>query len=133
MPSAAPHMNDFTHTMMKTCEDMSQMLSDYADAASRSSAAALQGFEEMTRNVGSLMHESVARSVSASKTIMNAKTAQEAADTQAEFLKDCFDSAVAGGSKISEISLHAVKGAIDPLSQHANEAMGAIMKKAKAA
>ena len=133
MNPALTDMNDFAHNLIKACEDMNAMMSSYLGAATRSSAASWQGLEDLAKNVGGFMNESLARSVSASKTIMSAKTPQEAADTHAEFLKDCFDGMVAGGGKLSEISLRAAKSAMEPLSQHTNEAMGAMMKKAKIA
>ena len=133
MISPANDANDFTQTMMKACEDANAMMSSYVSATTKSSAAALQGFEDMTRNMSGFMQESMARSVSACKAMMSAKSPQEAADTHAEFLKDCFDGIVAGGSKISEISLRTAKGAIDPIAQHTNETVGAVMKKAKVA
>jgi phasin family protein len=126
-------MNELTNSFSKACEDANAFITSYMGAATKSSAAAWQGFEAMARNMNEMIQDQVTRSVSISKTLMTAKSPQEAADTHAEYMKDCFDNLVAGGSKISEISLHTAKGAIDPLSQHANEAMGAIMKKAKAA
>jgi phasin family protein len=133
MTSPANDANDFTQTVMKACEDVNSMMTSYVSAAAKSNAATLQGIEDMTRNMSSFMQESIARSVSACKAMMTAKSPQEAADTHSEFLKDCFDGMVAGGSKMSEISLRVAKGAIDPLAQHTNEAVGAVMKKARVA
>jgi len=132
--SAFPNdMNDFSSSIAKACEDASALMTGYVNAATKANAAALQGFEDMTRNVTGFMQDSMTRAASACQTIMSAKSPQEAADTQAEFMKDCFDNLVASSSKISEISLHTAKGAIDPLTQHANDAMGAAMKKAQRA
>jgi len=125
-------MNGFTGVFTKACEDANALMTGYIGAATKSAAATLQGVEDITRSVTDLMQESFARTIGASKTIMAAKSPQEAADTHAEFMKDSFDNIVASGSKLSEISLHTTKGAIDPLAQHANEAMGSVMKKAKA-
>ncbi len=124
-------VNDFTANFTKACQDSNAWFNSYVSAATKSSAAAWQGFESLTRNVSELVQDTVAHSVDISKSLLSAKSPQEAADTHAEYMKDSFDRLISGGSKISEISLHAAKNAIDPLSQHANEAMGAMMKKAK--
>ena len=133
MTAAANDAHDFSQHMIKACEDVNALMSSYIGAANKSNAATLQGIEDMTKNMSALLQETYNRSVSACKTILSAKSPQEAADTHTEFMKDCFDNLVAGGSKLSEISLRATKGAIDPLAQHANESMNTIMKKASAA
>jgi len=126
-------MTDLTTGLTKTCEEANAMMASYISAATKSSAAAWQGIEDLTRDMGSLVQESLARTVNACTALAAVKSPQEAADTHAGFLKDSFDSVIVGGTKISEISLRTAKSAIDPLAQHANDAMGAIMKKAKSA
>ena len=125
-------VNELTSSLSKACEDASTMMASYASAAQKSNAALLQGISDMATNMNGMAQESFNRTVSVSKTILAAKTPQEAADTHAEFMKDCFDGLVAGSHKISELSLHLAKSAMDPLAAHANDAMGAVMKKAKA-
>jgi phasin family protein len=133
MMSPPNNMNDLTSSLTKACEEANALMASYVSAATRSNAAAWQGFEDMTRDMSSLMQETLARAVSACTTLASAKSPQEAADTHADFLKESFDRVVAGSSKISEISMRTAKSAIDPLAQHANDAMGTIMKKAKTA
>jgi len=135
MPSATNNMNvnDLTRTFTKALEDMNTLMSSYVSAATKSNAAAWQGIEDLTRNMGGLVQDTVTRTISAYSTLASAKSPQEAAETHSDFLKDSFDSVIAGGSKLSEISMRTAQGAIEPLAQHTNETMGAVMKKAKSA
>lgn len=125
--------NSFTTSFMTACEDLHKLTSGTIAAATKSSAAAWQGIDDVNNNWSSLIKESVARSVSAYSALVAAKSPQEAADTHAEFVKDYFDGLVAGSGKLSEITLRATKGAIDPIAQHTNESVNAIIKKDKAA
>jgi phasin family protein len=131
--NAQANMNDITTTLTKVCEEANAMVASYVNAATRSNAAAWQGFEDMTRNMGALVQETFAHTVNVCSTIATAKSPQEAAGTHADYIKETFDRAVAGSNKLSEISMRTAQSAIDPLAQHANDAMGTIMKKAKSA
>jgi phasin family protein len=102
-------------------------------AAMKSNAAARQGIEDAMRSMGGMMQEQMTRAATACAGMMAAKSPQEAADMQAEFVKGCVDSMVAGSGKISEISMRTAQSAMDPLAQQTNEAVAAMMKKAKAA
>lgn len=131
MTFAANDANKFTENLTQAYEQVNAATSAYVNAATKSSTAAWQGIEEMTRDMGGTMQESYARAVSAIKSIMSAKTPQEAAETQAEFMKDCFDGMIANSSKLAEMSMRLAKNTFDPLSQHANDTMTTVMKKAK--
>ncbi|MDR3450075.1 MAG: phasin family protein [Alphaproteobacteria bacterium] len=130
MTSPANDSNDITKSITSGCEAMNSMLSNYVNAATQSQSITWQGIDDIAKNMNSLMQETYARAISACKTIMSAKSPQEAAESQSEFFKDCFDGIVASHGKMSEISLRTAKGAIEPLTQHANDAMGSLMKKA---
>jgi phasin family protein len=132
MTASAHIPHDFTNTLTKACEEMNNLTANFIGAATKSNAAAWQGLEDLARNMGGIMQESLTRSVHAYTAMTGVKSPQEAAETHADFLKDSFDSAMATSGKLSEISLRTAQSAIQPLTQHANEAMGAIMKKAKA-
>ncbi|MDR3423579.1 MAG: phasin family protein [Alphaproteobacteria bacterium] len=124
-------INDIPATVTKAFEDINAAVSTYISAVTKSSAALWQGIEEITRSVSGLSQESFARAVNAYTSMTSAKTPQEAIETHTDFVKDSIDSAIAGGSKVSEISVRAAQDAINPLAEHANEAINCAMKKAK--
>jgi len=131
MAFAANDTSKFAETLTSTVEQANAMTTAYVNAATKSSTAAWQGIEELTRDVTATLQDSYARSVSAFKTMLSAKSPQEAADTHAEFLKDCFDGVVASSGKLSETSMRIAKGTMEPLTQHANDTVAAVMKKVK--
>jgi phasin family protein len=133
MPALNNPANDLAFTLTKACEDMKTMTESYVSATAKSNAAAMQGVEDLTRNLGALTQETFTRMLAAFTTMASAKSPQEAAETHADFLKDSFDQLIAGGTKLSELSIRTTQSAIDPLAQHANDAMGNLMKKAKTA
>ncbi len=133
MSASANIPHDFTNTLSQACEEMNALTANFIGAATKSNAAAWQGLEDLTRNMGGIMQETLARSANAYTAMAGVKSPQEAAETHADFLKESFDSAMATSGKLSEISLRAAQSAIQPLTQHANEAMGAIMKKTNSA
>lgn len=126
-------MNDIPANVSKAFEDINLAVSNYVSAVTKSSAALWQGIEEITRSVGGLSQENLARCVSACTTLASAKSPQEALSTQTEFVKESIDSAIASGSKVSELSVRVAKDAMSPLTQHANETISTVMNKVKQA
>jgi phasin family protein len=126
-----PGFNEIPANVSKAFEDINAAVSNYVSAVTKSSAALWQGIEEITRSVGGLTQESLARVVSAYTTIAAAKTPQEAISTHTDFVKESFDNAVANSSKVSEISVRTAQETFSPLTQHANEAISAVINKAK--
>ena len=123
--------NDIPNNVSKAFEDINAAMSNYVNALTKSSAAMWQGIEEITRSVSGLSQESFARAVSAYTTMASAKTPQEAMSTHTDFVKDSIESAVTNGSKVSEISARTAQEAFNPLTQHANEAISAVLNKNK--
>ena len=126
-------MEKATQGMMKACQDMGGLARDQLDATMKSASAMTKGFDEIARNAGTLIQESLNRTVTAGKTIMGAKSVQEVMNTQNEFIKDCFDCWVAGTGKISEISARMTQDVVGPMAEHTNNAMNKIAQKTRAA
>jgi len=124
-------LNDIPENVTKAFENINSVISDYIAAVTKSNTALWQGVEEIMRSVGGMSQESFARAVSAYNTLTSAKTPQDVIGTQTDFVRDSIDNAVAGGNKVSEISVRVAKEAIAPLAQHANETINAAMNKIK--
>lgn len=125
---AQQQMEQVTKGLMQACEDMGSMTRDSVNAVIQSTTAATKGYEEFNRNLGSLVQESLTRALSAGKTIAASKSLREMMETQAEFARDCFDSWVAGASRLSEISARATQEAFEPVTSQANAAFSKISK-----
>ena len=131
MSSSPNDLNDISGNVAKAFEEINNAVATYITAVTKSNAALWQGIEEITRNFGGHSQESFARVVSAYTTMASAKTPQDVVSTQNDFVKDSLDSAIANGSKVSEISVRTAQEAMSPLTQHANEAISSVMNKVK--
>jgi phasin family protein len=80
-----------------------------------------------------MMRQSFGHCMSTSKTLLSAKTPQEMADIQSTYVKECMDSAMTGSGTLSEISARAARESMEPLTRHANDTVGLMMQKTKAA
>ena len=126
-------MDKATQSLIQMLEDINSMACQSMDVAMKSAAAVSKGLDETTRSATTLMQDSYNKAISASKTAMNVKSIPELMDLQAEFMKDCLDSWIAGGGRISEISARATKEAIEPMTQYANSTISKIVQKSRAA
>ena len=135
MIMSLPHeqMNNVASTVMKSCEDIGTMARDHMDATMKSASALSEGWSEIARNAQAHLQDSFSRSVSASKTMMSARTLPEITDMQQELMKDMFDSWVTLMGKMSQISARLSQSAMSPLTEHATNTMGMITQKMRAA
>jgi phasin family protein len=133
MTPTSQHMERTTQNIMQACEDMNVLARQQMAATMKSMSAALQACGEINQNISSLIQDVMARSMSASKNMMTAKSVREAADTHAECARDILECVVSNSGKISEISARATKQTIEPIAEHAQSAMSKIAQKARAA
>ncbi|HUY68209.1 MAG TPA: phasin family protein [Alphaproteobacteria bacterium] len=117
------HMEKVTQGLMKACEDINAACSESMSAMMESNAAMGRGCEEWSRNIGSLMQDSIARMMNGGRGMMNAKSLDELARMQSEIMKDCFEQGMAGIGRLSEISARVAKEAMEPVARQANAAM----------
>jgi phasin family protein len=122
-----------TQNLIQACEEASTTAREHVDAAMRSASVAWEGYTEINKKVTGLIQESLARALSTGKTLAGAKSLQEAAELHADYVRESFDSWVAGTGRISEISARVTKDALDPITEHANNTIGKITQRAKAA
>lgn len=90
---------------------------DNLSAVMKANAAAVKGLEEIGRAWFDLTQGVLDQSVSTTKAMMTARSLREVADVQNDYAKAAFDSFVAEGSRLSEISIKATNEAFAPLSE----------------
>ena len=122
-----------TEQLNKSVSDMNSFFRESMEIAAKSAAAMTKGWDETIRSATALTQEHFTRLLTASKTIMSAKSPREALELQAEHLKGSFESIVANTGKLSEISSRVFKETVEPVSQHANNTISRLMDKSKAA
>ena len=119
--------------IMEACEEMNSLAFQNMDAAIKSATAMSNGLDEITRNAGGLVQESLTRGMNAGKMMMGAKTVREAMDMQSEFMKECFDCWVSGTGKISKIRARMTQQVFEPMTEQAHNTMNKLAQKSKAA
>ena len=118
---------------MAVYEELGTLARDHFDATIKSANAATKGWDELARSTSGILQESVARAMSASKTILGARNLREVTDLHNEVVKDIFDSWIASTGRISEISARVTQDVVTPITEHTNKAFTKIAQKVKVA
>ena len=132
MNLSSEQMQKTTQGIMQACELMNGLAHESMGAAMKSLSAITKGVDETSRSTSGMLQQSFARAMTAGKSMLGAKDVNEIMNTHSEFMKDCFDTWMAGTGKITEISARVTKEAIDPVATHANSAMEKMMQTARA-
>src|ERR1700733_7324799 len=123
MHDASEQMEKVTQGIIQACDEVNVGCCKSVDAMIEATAAMSKGCEEFSRKLGSLMQESVSRTMNAGKTMMAARSIKEISDLHAEFTKGLFDQWLAGTGRLTEISARVTQEALEPVTRHANDAM----------
>jgi phasin family protein len=133
MNDQTEQMEKVTQGLMQACEDINAACCKSMDTMMESTTAVTKGYEEFSRNLGQFMQESMSRAMNASKTMMSAKSIKQIAELQSEFMKEFFDSWMAGTGRLSEISARTTQEAFEPVTKQANTAFNKVADEAQRA
>lgn len=122
-----------TKAMATAYEEMNKYARETVDLSIKTANALTKGWEETARNAQALMQDGLSRALAAGKTIAAAKNIRDVVDTHSEFVKDYVDSVISNTGKITEISARVTKEVVEPIAQHATDAVSRIMNKSRAA
>lgn len=126
-------MEKATQNLFQVYEEINAFARATVDANLKSVTAATKGWDESSKSAAHMIQENLSRLMNVGKTVAEAKSMRDVVTMQQDFLKDCVDLWMAGASKLSEISARTAKDVVEPVAQHANEAIGRIMQKARTA
>jgi len=98
------------------------------DAYIASFTAATKGADALVKEVTAFTQKSVETSIENGKAIMACKTANEAFDKQNDIARANFDTLVAEGAKLTEMSIKATNDAVAPIQVQANDAFSKVFK-----
>ena len=129
MNTINPSMEQTTQSAMQFYQEIGTLARESLDVALKSIAALTKGLDETARSANGIAQENFARVVTASKTLAGARTPRELMDLHTEFTKDCSDFWMEGASRLSQIVARVTKDAMDPMTQHANNAFSKILQK----
>jgi phasin family protein len=115
-------------TLFKSYEELSQLGKENIDAFVKSGTIVAKGFEDMGKIWMAFTQRSLESSVETAKAAIACKTIREVVDLQSDFARQSFDSMVAEGTKIGEISVKVANEAIQPLQGRVNVVVEKILK-----
>jgi phasin family protein len=113
---------------IKGCEDIQGFGKENVEAFVQASTIFAKGAEQISKQVMALTQSSMQSSVSTAKALMGCKTLRDVIDLQADFARSNFDSLVAEGTKLSEMSFKVTNDAIAPIQARVNLAVEKLTK-----
>ena len=113
-------MNDqfdvYGKKFFESFEDAAQFNKDNMDALVASSTAWGKGVETFSKNWFDFLKKTAEDNVSATKSIMAAKSVREAVDLQSNYAKSAYEAYVAEGNKLSELGINLANEAGAPIA-----------------
>jgi phasin family protein len=116
-------MAQMSSTILKSCEEMSNVTNSTLNAAMKSTAVLAKGYEELFSNIANIMKTSFENNISACKAVMSATSVTDAMNAQACALKSNADYLISQSNKLSEISTRMTQEVVSPLTEQVNTAM----------
>lgn len=117
----AGNMERMTSTMMKNFEEMTGTNKEMFDAYVSYCTTWTKGCEEISKTCMSTMQNMAQQWMQCCKTMLTAKTMKEAMDTQGDFMRTQFDTALAESTKISELCVKLATEASEPMQSQWNQ------------
>lgn len=117
-----------TQSVMKSYDEYSKLAQGNYDAMSKSYGLFAKGFEDVSKAWAAFTQTSIDATVAYGKDAMAAKTVNELVDLNSSFSKAQFDSFVAEGTKISEMTVKTTNEAIAPLKARVDETVETLSK-----
>ena len=126
--TAKQQVEKSTSQFLKGIEEMTALTKQNVDAFVKSGTILAKGFETISKSNAAYAQSTLESSAAASKTVLGVKTVRDLVDLQSSFVKKSFDSAVAEGTKVSEISVKVANEAFQPISAQLNATLGKLTK-----
>jgi len=126
--TAKQQVEKSTSQFLKGIEEMTALTKQNVDAFVQSGAILAKGFEAISKSTAAYTQSTLESSAAVGKQALAVKTIRDLADLQSSFAKKSFDSAIAEGTKVSEISVKVANEAFQPISAQLNATLGKLTK-----
>jgi phasin family protein len=126
--TAKQQVEKSTSQFLKGIEEMTALTKQNVDAFVKSGTILAKGFETISKSNAAYAQSTLESSAAASKAVLGVKTVRDLVDLQSSFAKKSFDSAIAEGTKVSEISVKVANEAFQPISTQINATFGKLTK-----
>jgi phasin family protein len=117
--------NSFTNT-----DEMTAIGQANVDAIMKSSQIVAKGMEELSKAMFNFAQSSVQQTVEMTKACANVKTMSDLTELQKQSAKKSFDSVIAEGTKMSEMSVKVANDAMEPINARVKAVMSKMSKSA---
>ena len=122
------HVTKANSAFVKGYEDIQGLSKETIDAFVQASTIWAKGAETISKQVMALTQNSMQSSVVTAKAILGCKTLRDVIDLQADYTRSNFDTLVAEGTKLSEMSFKVANDAIAPIQARVSEAVEKLTK-----
>lgn len=116
--------------MFTNVDEISEIGKANAEAMLKSTQIVAKGIEDLSKAVFSFAQNSMQSSIEMSQAYAGVKTLKDLTDLQKQGVQKNFDSMVAEGTKISEMSVKVANDAFEPINARINELMSKLAKTA---
>lgn len=114
--------------VFESYDEFASLSKDSVDAYVESSTALTKGFEALGKELMVFTQSAVEANVAATKAIFGAKSVQEVVDLHSDYSRSSFDSFVAEGAKLTELSMTLTNDALEPIQLRLNAAVERMVK-----
>lgn len=128
MSATKEQVEKFAPNAAKGFDDASRIGKGNVDAAVKAGTIAAKGFETIGKELTDFNKMVFETSMANTKALFGAKTVQEAIELQTGFAREGFETFVAQGTKISELSVKVAQDVAEPLSTQATAAAQEFVK-----
>ncbi|MGE4220963.1 MAG: phasin family protein [Alphaproteobacteria bacterium] len=119
--------------MMKGYDEFTALNQATLDAFMKASNVLVKGYEDIGKEYFKFAQASAEASAEAAKSMMSAKTLKEVVDLQSGYARSSFDTLVAEGTKLNEMTVKVANEAIQPIQTQFNKTMERVFKVSAAA
>ncbi len=119
--------------MMKGYDEFTAFNQANLDAFMKASNVLVKGYEDIGKAYFKFAQASAEASAEAAKSMMSAKTLKEVVDLQSGYARSSFDTMVAEGTKLNEMSVKVANEAIQPIQTQFSKTMERVFKAPAAA
>jgi phasin family protein len=126
--TAKEQVEKSTSQFLKSFESLNALTKQNVDAFVKSSSILAKGFEDISKSTVDYTQSTLENGAAVGKQALAVKTIRDLVDLQSSFAKKSFDSAIAEGTKVSEISVKVANEAFQPISAQINATLGKLTK-----
>lgn len=113
-------MEQAGNRMFKGYEELAEMQKANMDAVVASASELMKGSEEMGKAIFTIGRSNLDHSLSATKSLMTAKSVREFVDLQSDYVKQSIDTMMSDASRLSDMAMKLASSSVEPIQNRVN-------------